>query len=61
MKYKMVELGTLITQAKTVRCGESNYPVLSMTMHDGLVLQDDRFKKASASKDKSDYKVPSSA
>ena len=53
----MVELGTLITQAKTVRCGESNYPVLSMTMHDGLVLQDDRFKKAIASKDKSDYKV----
>ena len=57
MKYKMIELGTLITQAKTVRCGESNYPVLSMTMHDGLVLQDDRFKKAIASKDKSDYKV----
>ncbi len=53
----MVELGTLITQAKTVRCGESNYPVLSMTMHDGLVLQDDRFKKVIASKDKSDYKV----
>lgn len=39
----------------------SEYPVLSMTMHDGLVLQDDRFKKAIASKDKSDYKVPSSA
>ena len=57
----MVELGTLITQAKTVRCGESNHPVISMTMHDGLVLQDDRFKKAIASKDKSDYKVPSSA
>ena len=53
----MVELGTLITQAKTVRCGESNYPVFSMTMHDGLVLQDDRFKKEIASKDKSDYKV----
>ena len=53
----MVELGTLITQAKTVRCGESNYPVLSMTMNDGLVLQDDRFKKVIASKDKSDYKV----
>ena len=57
----MVELGTLIKQAKTVRCGESNYTVLSMTIHDGLVLQDDRFKKAIESKDKSDYKVPSSA
>lgn len=53
----MVELGTLIHQAKTVRCGESDYPVLSMTMHDGLVFQNDKFKKTIASKDKSDYKV----
>ena len=56
-RYKMVELGTLIHQAKTVRCGDGDYPVLSMTMHDGLVFQDDKFKKAIASKDKSDYKV----
>ena len=53
----MVELGTLIHQAKTVRCGEGDYPVLSMTMHDGLVFQNDKFKKAIASKDKSGYKV----
>ena len=53
----MVELGTLIQQAKTVRCGDGNYPVLSMTMHDGLVFQDDKFKKVIASKDRSDYKV----
>ena len=56
-QYKMVELGTLIQQAKTVRCGDGNYPVLSMTMHDGLVFQDDKFKKVIASKDRSDYKV----
>ena len=56
-RYKMVELGTLIHPAKTVRCGDGDYPVLSMTMHDGLVFQDDKFKKAIASKDKSDYKV----
>lgn len=55
--YKMVELGTLIQQAKTVRCGSDDYPVLSMTMHDGLVFQDDKFKKIIASKDRSDYKV----
>ena len=55
--YKMVELGTLIQQAKTVRCGSDDYPVLSMTMHDGLVFQDDKFKKTIASKDRSDYKV----
>ena len=53
----MVDLGTLIHQAKVVRCGEGNYPVLSMTMHDGLVFQNDKFKKTIASKDKSDYKV----
>lgn len=55
--YKMVELGTLIHQAKTVRCGDGNYPVLSMTMHDGLVFQDDKFKKVIASQDRSEYKV----
>ena len=53
----MVELGTLIKQAKTVRCGSNDYPVLSMTMHDGLVFQNDKFKKTIASKDRSDYKV----
>ena len=56
-QYKMVELGTLIHPAKTVRCGNGEYPVLSMTMHDGLVFQDDKFKKEIASKDRSDYKV----
>ena len=54
---KTVELGTLISPAKTVRCGNGNYPVLSMTMHNGLVFQDEKFKKAIASKDTSDYKV----
>ncbi len=52
-----VELGTLIAPAKTVRCGENAYPILSMTMHNGLVFQDEKFKKVIASKDTSDYKV----
>ncbi|MGN0786319.1 MAG: restriction endonuclease subunit S [Christensenellales bacterium] len=56
-QHEMVELGTLIQQAKTVRCGSDDYPVLSMTMHDGLVFQDDKFKKIIASRDRSDYKV----
>lgn len=55
--YNMVKLGTLIQPAKTVRCGSNDYPVLSMTMHDGLVFQDEKFKKIIASKDRSDYKV----
>ena len=52
-----VALGTLITPAKNVRCGDNKYPVLSMTMHNGLIFQDEKFKKVIASKDTSDYKV----
>lgn len=54
---RTVELGTLITPAKTVRCGNRKYPILSMTMHNGLVFQDEKFKKVIASKDTSEYKV----
>ena len=54
---RTVELGKLITPAKPVRCGRGSYPVLSMTMHNGLVFQDEKFKKVIASKDTSDYKV----
>ena len=57
MGYNKVKLGTLIKPAKTVRCGDGDYPVLSMTMHDGLVFQNEKFKKVIASKDTSDYKV----
>ncbi len=57
MDYKMVKLGTVISQAKNIRCGEHNYPVLSMTMHDGLIFQDDKFKKVIASANRSEYKV----
>ena len=52
-----VRLGELIGKAKTRRCGTGEYPVLSMTMHDGIVEQRNRFKKAIASKDTSSYKV----
>lgn len=55
--YKMVNLGEIITPAKIVKCGDGEYPVLSMTMHNGLVFQDDKFKKEIASSDKSNYKV----
>ena len=40
-----IEVGQLITKAKTKRCGDGEYPVLSMTMHDGLVFQNDRKKE----------------
>lgn len=54
---KMVKLGTLIKPAKLQKCGNDDYPVLSMTMHNGLVFQSDKFKKSAASQDKSTYKV----
>lgn len=54
---KMVKLGTLIKPAKLQKCGNDDYPVLSMTMHNGLVFQSDKFKKSVASQDKATYKV----
>lgn len=54
---EVVRLGKLIVKAKVERCGDRNLPVFSMTMHNGIVRQSDRFKKTVASKDTSDYKV----
>ena len=52
-----MRLGELITKAKVERCGNRSFPVYSMTMHDGIVEQTGRFKKAIASKDTRTYKV----
>ena len=59
MMIKTVNLGELISPAKVRRCNDDEYPVLSMTMHDGIVLQSERFKKSLASLDQSNYKVVS--
>lgn len=50
-------LGELIGQARTRRAGSGEFPLLSMTMHHGLVPQESKFKKRVASIDVSDYKV----
>ncbi|MEV4180621.1 restriction endonuclease subunit S [Streptosporangium canum] len=50
-------LGELITPAPVVRAGNETYPILSMTMHHGLVMQGEKFKKRIASHDTSTYKV----
>ncbi len=52
-----VKLGNLISPYKATKCGDKDYPVLSITRWEGLILQSDRFKKEIASKDKSQYKV----
>ena len=53
----MTQLKDLIQPAPLERCGDRSFPVLSMTMHDGIMLQSDRFKKSLASADQSAYKV----
>ena len=50
-------LGNLITPATTRRAGSADLPLLSMTMHGGLVDQSSKFRKRVASADTSDYKV----
>ena len=54
---EVVRLDSLIKPYRAVKCGQNTYPVLSITMHNGLVLQSERFKKEIASGDKSQYKV----
>ena len=50
-------LRELISPAPLERCGTKKLPVLSMTMHDGILLQSDRFKKSLASTNQSAYKI----
>ena len=54
MTYRV---GDVISRAKIEKCGNNTFPVLSMTMHDGIVFQDDRFKKQIASVDQSSYNI----
>jgi len=54
---RQITLGDVIAPAKVLRCDNDDYPVLSMTMHDGIVLQSNRFKKSLVSIDQSNYKV----
>ena len=54
---KQVFLGELISPARPRRAYGGAFPILSMTMHDGLVDQSSKFKKRVASADTSQYKV----
>ena len=55
MEY--IRLGDVISAAKTTRCGENDFPILSITKSDGIVLQSEKFKKRIASNDTADYKI----
>ena len=48
----------IMSPAKVERCGNRiDLPVLSITMHGGIVEQNDRFKKTIASLDRTNYKI----
>ena len=56
--WAYIKLGDVITPAKIVKNeNRTNLPVLSITMHDGIVFQKSRFKKSIASVDTSNYKI----
>lgn len=57
MSAQRTQLGQLIEPAKPERAGERDFPVLSMTMHGGLVDQAEKFKKRVASRDTAAYRV----
>ena len=57
-KWDKATFADIMSPAKVVLCGSrQDLPVLSITMHDGIVEQKDRFKKVIASHDTSKYKV----
>jgi len=57
LRPKTVDLGEIIAPATVDRVGDNNMPILSMTMHDGLVDQSSKFKKRVASNDLSTYRA----
>ena len=57
MRNEYLELGQIIAPARVKRAGTTFFPILSMTMRDGLIDQADKFKKRIASADTSAYKI----
>lgn len=57
MSFTEVALDALIESAPLERAGGRDMPILSMTMHEGLVDQASKFKKRVASTDTADYKL----
>ena len=51
----MAKLRECIAASTAKKCGNESFPILSITMKDGIVLQSDKFKKRIASADTSTY------
>ena len=56
-KWPMVKLGDIFQPAPKILAGEIEAPILSITMHNGLVEQNGRFKKRIASTNTSTYRI----
>ena len=56
---RRVRLGELISPAKVEKCGSRELPILSITKENGIVFQEEKFKKRIASVDVTGYKVVS--
>ena len=57
MSFQEVALDVLIEPAPLERAGNRDLPILSMTMHEGLVDQGAKFKKRVASANTTNYKL----
>ncbi|MFN8469470.1 MAG: restriction endonuclease subunit S [Caldilineaceae bacterium] len=57
--WQPMPLGSLLREVncKVGRSGNTDVPILSMTRHQGLILQSDKFEKRVASRDISSYKL----
>lgn len=55
--HELIEFGSVFEVSGKDKAGAKEYPVMSITMHEGLIDQADRFKSGIASKDTSKYKV----
>ena len=57
-KWEYSTFGQIMTPATVERCkSRTDLPVLSITMHDGIVFQSSRFKKVIASVSTENYKI----
>ena len=57
MSWNFRSLDSLLEKSGSDRAGNHDFPVLSITMRDGLVDQSEKFKKRIASKDTTKYRI----
>ena len=56
--WEIITFGDIMTPAKIERCGDrTDLPILSITMRNGIIFQNERFKKVIASSNTKDYKI----